>query len=226
MERFTNRVRAQAAIGELRTLLTQIITAPGLHARFVNTLSRMEYIGVRKMLKARDSKRLDESGLQHIIEEASHALRLKRAAVKLNGGEEDGVRTYSERDTLAGFAGEEYMQGVDRACEELLESAALEPDDRADINYLLSTTAIEIRAEAFYPLYEECLREADAGFSVNAILKDELRHLAEMGESLAQGLGEGWEELVERAVDAESLCFERWLVAVRERAAESTVSLS
>ena len=201
-------------MGELHGLLTDVVASPALHARFVNTLSRMEYIGVRKMLKARHADCLDEEGLLHVIEEASHAMRLKRAAIQLNGGGEEGVRTYSESDTLAGPAGEKYMQGVDRGCETLLENCGLEGAARSDANYLLSTTAIEIRAEAFYPMYEECLQAAGAPFSVKSILKDELRHLAEMGESMSSIFPDTWQDLVQSSVEIESKCFEEWLEAM------------
>jgi hypothetical protein len=215
MERFTVQLRAQASMCELRGLLTDVVAAPALHARFVNTLSRMEYIGVRKMLKARHADCLDEEGLLHVIEEASHAMRLKRAAIQLNGGNEEGVRTYSESDTLAGPAGERYMQGVDRGCEALLENCGLEGSARSDANYLLSTTAIEIRAEAFYPMYEECLQAAGAPFSVKSILKDELRHLAEMGESMRAIFPSTWSALVQQSVEIESECFTEWLHAMQ-----------
>jgi hypothetical protein len=223
MERFTTIVRAQSSMADLRQLLTQVVASPALHARFVNTLSRMEYIGVRKMLKARHADLLDEEGLLHIIEEASHALRLKRAALQLNGQSEEGVRTYSQQDTLAGPAAEEYMQGVDRGCETLMVDQALEGAARSDANYLLSTAAIEIRAEAFYPLYEECLQAAGAPFSVKSILKDELRHLAEMRTSLAAHFPGNWEDLVSRAVEVETTCFGRWLTSMQAAVTPSAV---
>lgn len=227
MERFTTIVRAQSSMSDLRQLLTRVVASSALHARFVNTLSRMEYIGVRKMLKARHADLLDEEGLLHIIEEASHALRLKRAALQLNGQQEAGVRTYSEADTLAGPAAEDYMQGVDRGCEKLMAGQGLEGAAMSDANYLLSTAAIEIRAEAFYPLYEECLQAAGAPFSVKSILKDELRHLAEMRVSLAAHFPQNWAELVGQAVVVESECFERWLRAMQTAASsDSVVSIS
>ena len=36
-----------------RTLLERIIANPRQHARLINTFARMEYVGVRKMLKSR-----------------------------------------------------------------------------------------------------------------------------------------------------------------------------
>jgi hypothetical protein len=79
-----------------RNLLERIVPHGRLHARFINTLSRLEYVGVRKILKSRRSEHLELDGLQHILDEAVHAMRLKKAAVAL-AGEGDGVATFAPR---------------------------------------------------------------------------------------------------------------------------------
>jgi len=38
-----------------------------------NTLARLEYVGVRKMLKSRRAERLNLDGLQHVLDETVHA---------------------------------------------------------------------------------------------------------------------------------------------------------
>lgn len=215
MKRFTEDLQRHEDSGRLGALLEQVVVDASLHARFVNTLSRMEYVGVRKMLKARHAEDLDEEGLQHVIEEASHALRLKRAALKL-APDRALLEDYSEGATLGGSAGEAYMQGVDRGCERELEALGLEERRRAELNYLLSSAVIEVRAEVFYPLYEQALRAAEAPFSVAAIQKDEARHLAEMEEALAAALPEHWEGLVRSALACEAGCFRAWLEAVEQ----------
>src|SRR6188474_947111 len=78
-----------------RRLLDRIVVDAPLHARFVNTLSRLEYVGVRKILKSRRSEHIGLDGLQHILDEAVHALRLKKAAVALAGGGGEGVVTFA-----------------------------------------------------------------------------------------------------------------------------------
>lgn len=218
MQRFTEEVRRHADAGRLAALLERVVAEPALHARFVNTLSRMEYVGVRKMLKARHAEDLDEEGLLHVIEEAGHALRLKRAAAKL-APEPAAVSGYREHETLGGAAGEAYMQGVDRACEAVLAPLELHERERAERNYLLSSAVIEVRAEVFYPLYEEHLRSAEAPFSVAAIQKDEVRHLAEMEEALRAAFPSDWEALVHRALEGEARCFGDWLAAMEAAAA-------
>jgi hypothetical protein len=169
-------------------LLERIVADPATHARFVNTLSRLEYIGVRKMLKSRRSEALDLDGLQHMLDETVHALRLKKIATALAGaGGAAAVDTYGAAHTLAGADGEAYMQGLDAAAADAL--ADLPEAGRAEANYRLTSAAIEVRAQVFYPIYERSLRASGATFSVAPIMRDEDRHLDEMAASLETLLG-------------------------------------
>jgi hypothetical protein len=195
-----------------REVLDRIVVDPRLHARFVNTLSRLEYVGVRKILKSRRSEHLDIDGLQHILDEAVHALRLKKAAVALAGGGA-GVVTFADGATLAGDAGEGYLQALDRRAEEALLD--LPPAERAEANYHLTSAAIEVRAQVFYPLYDRCLQENRVGFSVAAISKDEDRHLDEMAAGLERTLPE-WRRRLEAVLVAEEALYARFLAAVED----------
>ena len=56
----------------------------------MNTLARMEYVGVRPILKSRRAEHLELDGLQHILDEAVHALRLKKTARSALAGREPG----------------------------------------------------------------------------------------------------------------------------------------
>jgi len=95
MRRYVEASAAHQNVTRTQQLLDRIVPDPRLHARFVNTLARLEYVGVRKILKSRRSERLDLDGIQHILDEAVHALRLKKAAVAL-AGSGDGVFTFAE----------------------------------------------------------------------------------------------------------------------------------
>jgi hypothetical protein len=215
----------------LEALLDRIIPRPDLHARFVNTLARLEYVGVRKMLKSRRAERLDLDGLQHLLDEAVHALRLKKAASALAAAGGAAVTTFADADTLAGEAGEAYFQALDRRAELALSGAelalsgaelALSGSDgenmdsaRAEANYLLTSAAIEVRAQAFYPVYEQRLRAHGAPFSVSAITKDEDRHLQEMSERLQALLGPAPRDL-DGVLAEEELLYGRFLAALEE----------
>ncbi|MGY8758559.1 MAG: hypothetical protein ACKVJZ_04205 [Planctomycetota bacterium] len=222
MQSYLDKAAAQDCMKNLHAVLPQIVAEPLLHSRMVNTLSRMEYVGTRKMLKARNSARMDNDGLMHIIEEASHALRLKRAAIKLNGGTEEGIATYSDAHTLAGDAAENYLQQVDRACETIVADCGLSFDDQSEANYILSSVAIEVRADCFYPIYEQCLVEAGAPFSVSSILKDEEQHLKEMSEKAAVLFGDNWRDVFDKAFAAESTFFIDWSKNIKDAACLST----
>ncbi len=192
----------------IAVLLDDIIADPALHARFVNTLARMEYVGVRKLLKSRRAEQLDLEGLQHMLDENVHALRLKKAATVLAASAGARVTTFSDDDTLAGAAGEGYLQALDHNAEAGL--ADLPPEKRPEANYLLTTAAIEVRAQVFYPIYDARLSAHDVGFSVAAISKDEDRHLGEMARGLERMFGD-WRGRLEPLLADEERLFRDFL---------------
>src|SRR5262249_49122718 len=119
-----------AAVDRQTRLLRRIIPHQNLHAQMLNALARLEYVAVRKRLKSRRAESLDLEGLQHILDETIHALRLKKACIAL-AADASAVRTFSDEDTLAGRAGEEYLQGVDDAAEAAISD--LPQDARAEV---------------------------------------------------------------------------------------------
>ncbi len=211
MQRYVEASRGHANVARTQRLLDRIVPAPKLHARFVNTLARLEYVGVRKILKSRRAERLDLDGIQHILDEAVHALRLKKAAAALGGQSGADVGTFAAGATLAGDAAESYLQALDRRAEESL--ADLPEGERAEANYLLTSAAVEVRAQVFYPLYERTLKAHQAGFSVAAISKDEDRHLEEMAAGLARQLPD-WQRRLEPVLAAEESLYARFLGAI------------
>ena len=120
MQEYVKACAAHENAARTRRLLDRIVVDREAHARFVNTLARLEYVGVRKILKSRRSERIDLDGLQHILDEAVHALRLKKAAVAL-AGSGDGVsaRSPTARRWPATRA-KRYLQALDRRAEEAL----------------------------------------------------------------------------------------------------------
>jgi len=206
-----------------RRLLDRIVVDARLHARFVNTLSRLEYVGVRKILKSRRSEQIAIDGLQHILDEAVHALRLKKAAVALAGAGVGDVQTFADGATLAGDEGEGYLQALDRRAEEALMD--LPPTARAEANYHLTSAAVEVRAQVFYPIYDQCLQANRVGFSVSAISKDEDRHLEEMAAGLERSLP-GWRGRLEAVLAAEEALYARFLAAVEAALPEAHGAVS
>jgi hypothetical protein len=202
---FIDACRQAPAFGRMQRALAAIVQRPGLHARFLNSLSRLEYVGVRKMLKARRSEDIDLGGLQHMLEEAVHATRLKKFArsVAPSGV---SVETFAPEHTLEGEAAEGYFQAVDRAA----AAAIGEADPEAC--YALTSAAIEIRARCLYPAYQEQLNAAGSSVSVASITNDEEEHLKEMERLLPARLPE-WRERLASVMAAEAVAFERLLAA-------------
>jgi hypothetical protein len=211
MRRYVEALAQNAAASALARLLDRIIPHARDHARMLNTLSRLEYVGVRKMLKSRRAEALDMDGLQHLMDETVHALRLKKAALAVAAADRQAVTTYGDGDTLAGDAGEDYLQGVDHSAEAAL--ADLPDGARAEANYLLSSAAIEVRAQAFYPLYEARLKAHGAAVSVAAIMRDEDRHLAEMADRLEASVP-AWRERLEKVLQVEERLFAGFVTAL------------
>jgi len=222
MQRYIEACAERSGAERLVPLLTEIISRPALHARFVNTLARLEYVGVRKMLKSRRSESLDLDGLQHMLDETVHSLRLKKAATALATAAGIRVPTFSDDDTLAGDAGESYLQAIDHTAETQLHLAEVQTGStlasssarRSETNYLLTSAAIEVRAQVFYPIYDRLLQERGVGFSVAAITKDEDRHLAEMSAGLARATHD-WRQKLEPLLLAEERYFCEFLDATR-----------
>lgn len=57
--------------------LTALVKQPTLHARFLNTLSLLEFIGARKIMKSQEEDSVTPAVLAHATEEIRHAQVLK-----------------------------------------------------------------------------------------------------------------------------------------------------
>jgi len=148
------------------TLLEEIISDDSLHASFLNTLSYLEYVGSRKMLKSLPSSLLDKTLLAHIHEETKHSLILKNLAQKLS----KKSMSFTKEEMLAGQAAKNYFQEVDHYSLKF-------SFDNPILNYLYTTYAVEQRALIFYSLYDDLLKKKAFPFSLSSILNDEVQHL-------------------------------------------------
>jgi rubrerythrin len=156
---------------------------PALHARFINTISFMEYVGARKIMKSQMDTEFDLELLSHVAEEAKHAWLVKRLALRVD---QAAAETYGPEHLLCPDEAEGYLQSIDAAAE-----AALADVDVTDagctkqwLNYLYSSLLIEERADTFYKVYAVVLEEIGLAGTVRSILKDETKHLAAMAERI------------------------------------------
>lgn len=205
---FVETCLAQPSAARQRAILTRIVERPRWHARWLNTLARLEYVGVRKMLKARRSETLDLDGLRHILEEAAHATRLKKAAVGL-AADPAWVQTFADEHTLCGDAAEQYFQAIDREAARLIGEEPL-VTAAEELCYLLTSAAIELRARSFYPDYQAVLERAGSAVSVASIIGDEQEHLEHMAAELPRR-SSAWQSMLTRLMVVEEASFHAYL---------------
>ena len=160
---------------EWQTTLAQLVHYPDFHGRFLNTLSLLEYIGARKIVKSQDETRMTPTVLAHVVEELRHAQMLKKMAMRVGG---PSLRSYADDTLVCGREGRAYMQAIDHTAQALLGAPA------PWANYLLTTLIVEERAQVLYPVYDALLMPLDLGGPLAAIVREEEGHLSQVSELL------------------------------------------
>ncbi|MFZ9595960.1 MAG: hypothetical protein ACO3A2_07775 [Bdellovibrionia bacterium] len=160
----------------IEMVLNALELRPMLHARFLNTLSLLEYIGARKIFKSQAESSINASLLAHAAEEIHHAQTFKKLALKLSQGK---LTSYSEDHLLCGREAKEYFQCLDYGVH-----AEVETDSW--MNYLYTTLLIEERANQVYPLYEPILARAGFAGILKSIVKEEASHMQDILKHLQE----------------------------------------
>lgn len=158
----------------MKTLLDKLLRIPPLYGRFLNTLSFLEYIGARKILKSQRQETLTLEILNHASEEIRHARVLKRLALKVAP---TLCQDYAPSALLCGNEARAYIQAID-------QMAAVLTNQDPWRTYLYATLAIEERALAFYAACETVL-ETQGQSAFRGILHEEQQHLAQIRMLLA-----------------------------------------
>jgi len=159
----------------VRSCLASFCADAKIHARFLNTLSLIEHIGGRKIMKSQGEAGFSHDTLKHLAEETRHAYFFKRAAEKLAGRALD----YSPEATLAGASARLYMGRLDAEIAGVIPKAA-----PSALSYLYMSLIVELRAIWFYRLYQAALNEHRVGISLASLLAEEELHLSAMRTSV------------------------------------------
>jgi hypothetical protein len=168
---------------DILPLLEALSRDPARHARFLNTLSLLEYIGVRKILKSQPAAGLTAEMLEHILEEARHAAILKRLALRVGG---PAMADYAAPALLCGEEARRYIQTLDRGAELDLKETGFPAAAAPPVNYLYTTLLIEERAGRVYPVYEPVLAAIGLGGVVAGIVREEEGHLSAVSRRLVR----------------------------------------
>jgi hypothetical protein len=201
---------------ELRSLLDDIVADPGVHVRWLNTLSFLEFMGTRKIARSMSRRPANRIALQHLAEEARHAYFFKRSIERIAPGVDPG---YAWSELLAGLPAARYFNRLDLLVKRDLHEppASLAPVARrnvAELCYLYVTTLIEERAGTIYPLYDACLAQRDVPLRLAGVIMEEEQHLSDMYGALRE-LDPGCESRLDRYRQAEGAYFARFFDCLR-----------
>lgn len=189
-----------------KNVLQELVHKPHLHAQFLNTLSLLEFIGARKIMKSQEEARITPTVLAHATEEIRHAQIIKKLAIKVGGA---SVMSYAEDSLMCGDAAREYIHGIDYKAQEVLG----EKDSWR--NYLLTTLIVEERAQELYPFYDQQLSQVGLGGPLQTIVREEVGHLEDVIEKL-QVAGKVSTAMMDEVRSYEKLLFERFFEQVAE----------
>ena len=167
--------------------LKALILRKDLHYKWLNTLSFLEYLGCRKIVKSQKASSLKPMFMEHIAEEARHAYFFKRLALRMAPEHLDlKDLDYREAHLFVGEEAEAYFQGLDKGLHQALQSFALSETHHRFLTYLYVTLLVEERALELYELYGNLLQEQNLSIKLDAVVKEEHKHLNQMRELLTE----------------------------------------
>ncbi len=162
---------------KIDSFIGDVIKQDHSHARWLNTLSFLEHIGSRKMLKSLNSYSLTLELLSHITEETRHAWYLKK---QLDKNFPKVCTTYDLSNLLGGKAADNYFQELDSYISDILK----EQSKKSFLNYLYVTFTVETRALVVYQLYQKHLETSNQAINLTPLINEEIKHFDETNELL------------------------------------------
>ncbi len=168
----------------LKKHLNDIIQNNELHARWLNMLSYLEFVGSRKIFKTQKTGILNEEILKHASDEARHALILKQMCLKLGINPDENNKTYESDGLLCGYSAYRYFQSLDSMVKHDLDPKYGKEKDFSYRCYVYVSYIIEVRANWLYAIYSDILKQANSAVSVSGIINDEVRHLDDMEKEI------------------------------------------
>lgn len=164
-------------------LLEKIVRDSKLHSRWLATLSFLELSGALKIasylsktLSCEKDRKTESELLQHAAEEFRHASFFHKQIEKLKG-------TTGHIDKLGRREGSRYLQILDLRIARCLRESGYKNLNKGC--YLLTTYAIEKRAQDVYGVYEALLKQNASPISVRSILLEENGHLRQIERDIA-----------------------------------------
>src|SRR5579885_2493331 len=150
----------------MKECLDKIVVNPALEARWLNTLSLLEYIGSRKISKTFAKVHPPIEILEHLADESRHAYAFKRLSTIVADGKDLGY--------LCGDAAVTYFQTLDKKISDWISKLTRLTDSFQ--NYLIVTAVVERRAMKIYPYYRKISRNGFVRDELRLVMEDESSH--------------------------------------------------
>jgi hypothetical protein len=157
----------------IQAVLKQIASEPMLEARWLNTLSLLQFVGARKISRTVADRHPSLEVLGHLADETRHALTFKRLACEVAGGEVSVYLCAQEAAT--------YFQTLDRELATWATHALGHEDTK--LHYLLTTTLLGQRAMLVYPLYKAATRVTSVRLELGRVAAEEQSHRIDIEET-------------------------------------------
>ncbi len=165
----------------LEKILDTVMQNASIHAKWLNTLSMMEHIGAVKITRRQGGQNAGLLVLKHAAEESRHAFFLKKLSDRIAPG---FCPDYSAGSLIAAVFSKQYLNRLDVSVSRFVREVNPDRKHFSLLCYVLVTWAIEVRAGELYPAYQEKLKTANAGISMQSIIAEEEGHLKEMEEMM------------------------------------------
>lgn len=160
----------------MREVLKKIVSDVSLEARWLKTVSLLEYIGSRKISKTVGQKYPSLDILEHLNDETRHAY----AFAKLS----NSLAQNQEISSLCAEEGLHYFQTLDKSLSGWVTLLLGREDMYA--NYLFVTCAIERRAMSLYPYYQSITPHLFVRDELRQVILEENTHRKPIEEKISQ----------------------------------------
>lgn len=160
----------------MKPLLEKITADVELEARWLNTISLLEFVGSRKISRTVAAHHPNPEILSHYADEVRHARVFKDLSIQKLGRDLGDVMLHRD-------AAMRYFQTLDKTVSQNITEICGAPNQHA--NYIFVTLAIERRAMKLYPLYRSITADANVREALTSILQEESSHLDAMENAAA-----------------------------------------
>lgn len=148
----------------MKDFLKEIVKTPAKEARWLNTLSLLEFIGAQKISKTVCQSHPSLTILEHQADESRHAFVFKKLGLSLS----------KDPDYLCRDEAVEYFQTLDHQLSDWITQTTGEQNIYQ--NYLIVTCLIERRAMKLYPLYRSMTSHDLIRDELQKIILEEANH--------------------------------------------------